>query len=137
MILALHQPYFFPYIGYFSLIASADVFMFFDNVQYIRKSWMSRNRILKPDRNEAQYINIGLQKIPYKSMLPNSYLLPDDKWKILILAQLAHYKKVAPFYIETIDTLEKILEEKYTSLLEFNIESIKVLVSVLGINTSI
>lgn len=135
MILALHQPYFFPYIGYFSLIASADVFMFFDNVQYICRSWMSRNRILKPGRNDVQYINIGLKKALFKTKLPDCNLLNNQQWKILVLKQLEHYKKVAPFYSDTMSILEEILKKNDTSLLEFNIRSTKTIISVLEITT--
>lgn len=44
--LAVMQPYFLPYIGYFQLIASVDLFVLYDDVQFMKQSWMSRNRIL-------------------------------------------------------------------------------------------
>ena len=44
--LAIMQPYFFPYLGYFSLIAASDQFIVFDVVQYIRHGWINRNRII-------------------------------------------------------------------------------------------
>ncbi|WP_340643645.1 WbqC family protein, partial [Phenylobacterium sp.] len=40
------QPYLLPYIGYFQLIAAADVFVIYDDVQYMRGGWINRNRIL-------------------------------------------------------------------------------------------
>ena len=135
MILALHQPYFFPYIGYFSLIHSAGVFMFFDNVQYVRQSWMHRNRILKPGREDAQYINVGLKKPFLKSMLPDCEISSDNQWKIKVLAQLEHYKKMAPCYNETMTVLKKIFEANEHSLLEFNIRSVKTIASMLKIDT--
>ncbi|MBV9584317.1 MAG: WbqC family protein [Alphaproteobacteria bacterium] len=46
MIVSIMQPYFFPYIGYFQLIAASDVFVFHDDVQYIKNGWINRNRIL-------------------------------------------------------------------------------------------
>ncbi|MES2721597.1 MAG: WbqC family protein [Pseudomonadota bacterium] len=46
MIAALMQPYLLPYIGYFQLIAAADVFVIYDDVQYMRGGWINRNRIL-------------------------------------------------------------------------------------------
>ena len=45
MKVGIMQPYFFPYIGYFQLIANTDQFIFFDIVQYNKRSWMNRNRI--------------------------------------------------------------------------------------------
>ena len=46
MIAAVMQPYLLPYIGYFQLIAAADVFVVYDDVQYMRGGWINRNRIL-------------------------------------------------------------------------------------------
>ncbi len=47
MRVALMQPYFFPYLGYFSLMAAVDVFVVYDNVQYSRPGWINRNRLLR------------------------------------------------------------------------------------------
>lgn len=41
------QPYFFPYIGYFQLIAATDVFVIYDNIKYTKKGWINRNRFLR------------------------------------------------------------------------------------------
>ncbi|WP_272927898.1 WbqC family protein [Pectobacterium carotovorum] len=43
---AVMQPYFFPYIGYFQLMAEVDVFVVYDNIKYTKKGWINRNRIL-------------------------------------------------------------------------------------------
>lgn len=40
------QPYVFPYMGYFSLVQSSDIFIFYDDVNYIKQGWINRNRIL-------------------------------------------------------------------------------------------
>jgi WbqC-like protein family len=45
MIAAVLQPYLFPYVGYFQLMKAVDVFVFFDDVQYIERGWVNRNRI--------------------------------------------------------------------------------------------
>ena len=54
------QPYFFPYIGYFQLINSVDEFVIYDNIQYSKKGWINRNRILVNQKDE--YISIPLKK---------------------------------------------------------------------------
>lgn len=46
MIVAVMQPYFFPYLGYFQLMAQCDRFVLLDDVQYVERRWMNRNRIL-------------------------------------------------------------------------------------------
>ena len=46
MKLAIMQPYFLPYIGYFQLIAGVDMFIIYDNIKYTKKGWINRNRML-------------------------------------------------------------------------------------------
>jgi hypothetical protein len=46
MKLAIMQPYFFPYLGYFQLIASVDKFVFYDDVNWIMKGWINRNLLI-------------------------------------------------------------------------------------------
>ncbi len=46
MKLAIMQPYFFPYIGYWQLIHAVDRFVIYDDVNYIKGGWINRNRIL-------------------------------------------------------------------------------------------
>ena len=61
MKLAIMQPYFFPYIGYFQLMNYVDEWVVFDDIQFIDKGWINRNRILHPDPNKSfQYITIPL-----------------------------------------------------------------------------
>jgi hypothetical protein len=47
MIVAIMQPYFFPYIGYFQLMKAVDCFVFYDDAQYMKGGWINRNRILQ------------------------------------------------------------------------------------------
>ena len=44
---AIMQPYLFPYIGYFQLIAAVDQFVIYDTVKYTKKGWINRNRFLR------------------------------------------------------------------------------------------
>ena len=54
MKLGIMQPYFLPYIGYFSIIKHTDEFILFDSVQFIRHGWIERNRILKQQKQWAR-----------------------------------------------------------------------------------
>jgi hypothetical protein len=47
MRVAIMQPYFFPYIGYFQLIGAVDLFIVYDNIKYTKKGWINRNRMLQ------------------------------------------------------------------------------------------
>ena len=46
MKIVIMQPYFFPYIGYFQLMNIADEFVIYDNIEFTKKGWINRNRIL-------------------------------------------------------------------------------------------
>lgn len=137
MKLAVMQPYFFPYLGYFQLIHSVDHFMFFDDVQYIKKSWMGRNRLLNLETNEPFYIRPELIKPPYRALLPTVELQKDDKWKNMLLAQLKGYKNKAPYYRPVLSLVEKILDKDYKYLVDFNIESAIQISQWLGIDKKI
>ena len=47
MKLALMQPYFLPYVGYWQLLAAVDEFIVYDNIKYTKKGWINRNRMLR------------------------------------------------------------------------------------------
>lgn len=100
MIVAIMQPYFFPYIGYWQLIEAVDRFVLFDDAQYMRHGWVNRNRILKPGGG-WQYILVPLKKhgiaAPIKSIQTDS----TRQWRDLIIRQLTHYKKKARHFNET------------------------------------
>lgn len=71
MRIAIQQPYFYPYLGYFELIRSVDKFIFLNDVQYIKRSWINRNRISEdyfitvPVNKSSQDTNINKIKINY------------------------------------------------------------------------
>ena len=49
MRLAIMQPYFMPYIGYFQAIAAVDKYILYSNLTFIKEAWMNRNRLLMRD----------------------------------------------------------------------------------------
>lgn len=134
MKLAVMQPYFFPYLGYFQLIHSVDHFMFFNDVQYIKKSWMCRNCLLDIEKSNSFYIRPELIRPKYKALLPTVELKQDGKWKKILLEQLKGYKNKTPFYIETLSLIESILDQKYEFLADLNIESTIQIVNWLNID---
>ena len=125
MRLAVMQPYFFPYLGYFSLIAATDRFVVFDAVQYIRHGWINRNRILKPDFANPQYINVPLAKHSRDTVIRNIRIADDPKWKDRILGQVQHYKKRAPFFRETEALLKRCLSIETDNIVALNVRCIE------------
>lgn len=105
------QPYFFPYIGYWQLIHACDIFIIFDDAQYINRGWINRNRILKP-AGGWQYINAPLQKHSASEKIKNVCISQTIDWKTRIVRQLSHYKTKAPHFSEVMELISSILYGK-------------------------
>ena len=135
MTIGIMQPYFFPYIGYWQLINAVDEWIFFDVVQYNKKSWMNRNRILHPDaKQEWQYVSVPVKKHEKGTLIKDIELNNDERWKEKILGQLTVYKRLkAPYYEETINLINSIFEKEYDIFLSLSIESTKMICSYFGI----
>ena len=141
MKLAIMQPYFFPYIGYWQLINAVDTFVLFDDVQYIRHGWVNRNRVLKHGGG-WQYITVPLLKHSLNELIRNIYVHDEKDWKSQILRQLEHYnygyKNKALFYSETIDLLKNIFSKiSNKNLTGINTVIIKEVCGYLDIKTQI
>lgn len=91
------QPYFFPYLGHFSLIASVDEWIVFDITQYTPKTWMNRNRILHPSSG-WQYVTVPLSNSSISIKTQEARILNLLEAKANILGKLSHYKKKAPYF---------------------------------------
>ncbi len=107
MKLGIMQPYFFPYCGYFHLINQVDEWVVFDVVNYKRRSWMNRNRILHPDK-EWQYVNYPVKKAPSGTKIENIQGKDHDKARAKIVAQLDFYKKKAPYTDVAVDVVNEV-----------------------------
>ncbi len=106
MILGIMQPYFFPYSGYFELIAKSDRWIVFDIVQYNPKSWMNRNRILRPDTG-WQYINVPVRKTEKGTAIHDIRVIKKSVALAKIKGQLRHYKKHAPYYNQVVELIQR------------------------------
>lgn len=135
MKVALMQPYFFPYIGYFQLIQAVDEFVIFDNAQYIRRGWMNRNRILNGQK-EIAYINMPIQKADRETKIKDIIVNHNSDWKEKIYHQLNYYRK-APNYDFVMESLNECLNINNDSLSQFNTIVLKRICDLLEIDTKI
>jgi len=135
MRVALMQPYFFPYIGYFQLIQAVDEFVIFDNAQYIRRGWMNRNRILNVQK-EAVYIHLPVKKAHRETKIKEIVINHDSSWKEKIFNQLNYYNK-ATNYVFVMDFLNECLNINNSNLSTFNTILLKKICNLLEIDTNI
>lgn len=135
MKIGIMQPYFFPYIGYFSLINEVDHFILLDEVQFIRHGWIERNRILKPSGG-WQYIRVPLQKHSQKTKIREIRIEERSDWRRKLEAQLEHYKK-APYYEQVKELVVQALECRAGRIAELDLECLRAVCKYLGIDTPI
>jgi len=137
MKLAIMQPYFFPYIGYWQLMNAVDKFVVYDNIQYTKGGWIRRNRILLnnsdklislPIKNDSDFLDIRDRFIS-----ENFYTKEKNKIKNLIKES---YRK-APYYEVVKPLIGKILDQNENNLFRFLYNSIIFLKEYLNINTEI
>ena len=119
MKLAIMQPYFFPYLGYFDLIHRTDRWVVFDTAQYIRHGWVNRNRILHPNSG-WQYITAPLRKHHRDSPIRDILIQEGKDWRDRLCGQLAHYRRRAPYYAATTDLVRYCLDNDEPSLARLN-----------------
>ena len=89
MKVAIMQPYFCAYIGYFQLISSVDIFVIYDNIEYTKNGWYNRNRILM--NNQAKIFTIPI-KADSDTLFVNSRSLAANSSKEIkkILSQISN-----------------------------------------------
>ena len=119
MRLAAMQPYFFPYLGYFQLIAAADQFLLYDNLNYIRQGWVHRNRIRLKGGGEF-YCAAPLLGASSNVRIRDVRVDPAGRWPGRFLDLLEHNYKKAPFYDEVFPAIEQAVRRPATHLTEVN-----------------
>ena len=135
MKLAIMQPYFFPYLGYFQLINTVDDFIIYDDVNFINKGWINRNNILI--NGNASLITVPLIQASQNKLINEISIMSDNTWKIKLdkTIQLA-YKK-SPFFNKVYPLIKECIfcDEKLIHI--YNFQIIKKICQYLNIKTNI
>jgi len=128
------QPYFFPYIGYFQLMAAVDMFIVYDNIKYTKKGWINRNRMLQngkdimfslPLKGDSDALDIRDRE------------LATDFNRDKLLNQFKAAYRPAPYFAQTFPLVEEIVRYHDTNLFRFLHHSIVKTCEHLGITTEI
>jgi WbqC-like protein len=132
--IAIMQPTYIPWVGYFALIDRVDEFVFLDSVQFERRSWQQRNRIkgsggeimltVPVQKAQREQLRICDAKIDYSSEFVRKHI-----------AAIQHAYGKAPFFKEYKDIVFAAINKKTSLLADLNINIIKKTAKVLGIET--
>jgi hypothetical protein len=135
MKLAIMQPYIFPYIGYFQLIQAVDKFVIFDDVNYINKGWINRNRILV--NNQDFMLTIPLKGASQNKLISDIEIADDIKLRQNFLRTIEINYKKAPCFDQVFSIICQIVNLDLKKITEIIHESIVVLNKYLQIDTEI
>ncbi len=136
MKIAIMQPYFCAYIGYYQLINSVDKFVICDDMQYTKRGWFNRNRILDngtdrvfsiPIKKDNNYLNVNLRYLADNSI----------KERIRILRQIQSLYKKAPFFSQNYTLVRRLFMQEINNLFDFLHFSVVELCSSFDIKTQI
>jgi len=134
MKVGIMQPYFFPYIGYFQLLKAVDKFVVYDNIEFTKKGWFHRNRILINGKDE--YISLMIKKDSDYLDVKDRVLSPEFDRDKLIRRIEGSYRK-APYYNEFIEEIKSIIYFEDNNLFNYIFNSISRLIEILQINTQL
>ena len=112
MVISIHQPEHFPYMGYFQKMAKADLFVILDNVNYRKNYYQNRNKFLNTN-NVEEWFSVPVEKDATKKWIKDVVVSTSLDWRKKLLTKLKQNFKL---------DLERIYEPD--SLLEINLRSI-------------
>jgi hypothetical protein len=136
MKLGIMQPYFLPYIGYFQLMNAVDEFIVYDDVEYTKKGWINRNRILV--HGNGAYITLPLKKASDFLDVKDRFLAdtwPTDRVKLLQRVTEAYRK--APQFAQAFPLFERCVSNDESNLFAFILSSLQEVKTYLGIATPV
>lgn len=135
MNLAIMQPYFFPYLGYFHLLKAVDKFVIYDDVNFINRGWVNRNRI--PINGEARYFTIPLSAASQNEKINQIRVVEDFAWKKKMFQTFDQVYAKAPFKKNGLEILGSVLDNDSTMLVDYCVKSITQIATFLGIECEI
>jgi hypothetical protein len=134
---AIQQPTYLPWLGYFEQIARADVFVFLDIVQFEHRSWQNRNR-LKTVAGDVFWLSVPVTDLPLDTPIKDVTIAAANKsWRKKHLGSIRANLGSAPYFKQYFPIIEQWLTTDYTLLADLNIAGIMAMVELLKIETRI
>lgn len=135
MIITCVQPCFLPWQGYFEQMLLGEVFIYLDDVQYTKKDWRNRNKLLTP--GGVKNFHVPVSKTSRDTLINEAQISYNEDWEERIMNQLFNWYKSAPFYHEITELITPALETKYELLVDLNYDLNLRIMHYLGHDTKI
>lgn len=136
MKLAIMQPYFFPFIGYFQAINAVDKYILYENLDYIKEGWMSRNRVLIKNKTPSYFSPI-LEGRSSNKKIYEIELNTNFNWRRKLLNKVFFNYKGSSFFDESYNLIEECINIEGDILFMYNSQIIYKIAEHLEINTEI
>lgn len=133
--IAIMQPYFLPYIGYFQLLAAVDKFVLLDDVNYINRGWINRNRLLL--NGVAHTFTMPLRGASQNKLICEIELDDAQEWRGKLLRTIRQAYVRAPCYVHVSTLMENLINYPSLRLDEFLLNSIREVVRYLSLEVEI
>ncbi|MBI5232739.1 MAG: WbqC family protein [Deltaproteobacteria bacterium] len=134
MIVAIHQPQFMPWLGYFGKMAESDMFVLLDNVQYKKNEYQNRNRI--KTSQGWQWLTLPVNyRFPQKINEVGIDNKTDWRKKHLHAIELNYGR--SPYFNKYIEVLREFYSRDWRMLSDFNISCVRLLRGLLGISAEL
>jgi len=129
--IVISQPFFFPWIGHFEQIKLADIFVFYDDVQFSKGGFM--NRVQIKTQNEYKWLTIPLKDLHLGQKLNEVKVNNGKEWKKEHYVFLSNNYKNTGFLNEMIDIVEEVYTCNTEYLLDYTIASTKIIADYYGL----
>lgn len=136
MKIAIHQPEFMPWLGFFYKMALADTYVVLDHVQFKKRYFDNRNRIVSPRKEVSYAVAPVLSKGRHAQPIMNTELDNTQNWKEVLLKKIKYFYSKARYFDKYYASFYSVLKEKeHHHLIDLNIDIIDFFRSSLGIST--
>jgi hypothetical protein len=132
--LAVMQPYFVPYAGYFRLFTAADVFVAFDCVQFPRRGWVHRNR-LPLASGDTDWLTLPIQKCDRETRIDDLVFAPDAR--TLLVRSLQRFPSLRSAWIDASPLLELVTDIGSGTVADYLCAQLTSITAMLGISRPI
>lgn len=137
-VVAIHQPNFFPWLGYFDKIHRADVFIFLDDAQYQKTGGCWSNRVKVLINGEGRWLTAPVDRSFHGTRNVNEMVFSGkEDWRNKVLKTLISAYKRAPCFDEAYSVVEPLVQNPQDNIAEYNIHAIKTLAGGLGFSLNL
>ena len=136
LLVAIHQPNFFPWLGFFDKVARSDVFVFFDDVQYSKTGGTWSNRVRLLIGGDSRWVTAAIDRSfsGTREILDMNFL-SEIPWRQKMLRSLEVNYRRCSFYPETMGLIEPLILNKESNVARYNILVVTKIAEHLGIDS--